>query len=132
MNPRPYSAILWLIDHADDLGVDSGRIAVMGDSGGGTPAAGATILARDHNVAIAKQILIYPMLDDRQPSHDPALEPFLTWPYDDNFTSWNAALGEACGTDDVAPTAAPARCPSPGGRHDSTTPTTSPGGRRRV
>lgn len=104
-----YSAISWLIDHAEELGVNRSRIAVMGDSGGGAPAAGAAILARDRNVLLAKQILIYPMLDDRQPNHDPALEPFLTWTYDDNFTSWSTALGEACGTDDVAPTAAPAR-----------------------
>jgi acetyl esterase/lipase len=104
-----YSAISWLIDHAEELGVNRGRIAVMGDSGGGAPAAGAAILARDRNVFLAKQILVYPMLDDRQPDHDPALEPFLTWTYDDNFTSWSTALGESFGTDDVAPTAAPAR-----------------------
>jgi acetyl esterase/lipase len=104
-----YSAISWLIDHAEELGVNRGRIAVMGDSGGGAPAAGAAILARDRNVLLAKQILVYPMLDDRQPDHDPALAPFLTWTYDDNFTSWSTALGESFGTDDVAPTAAPAR-----------------------
>ena len=104
-----YSAISWLIDHAEELGVNRSRIAVMGDSGGGAPAAAAAILARDRNVLLAKQILVYPMLDDRQPNHDPALEPFLTWAYDDNFTSWSAALGEACGTDNVSPTAAPAR-----------------------
>jgi acetyl esterase/lipase len=104
-----YSAISCLIAHAKELGVDGRRIAVMGDSGGGAPAAGAAILARDRNVLLAGQILIYPMLDDRQPNCDRALEPFLTWTYDDNFTAWSAALGEACGTDDVAPTAAPAR-----------------------
>jgi acetyl esterase/lipase len=104
-----YSAIAWLIDHAEELGVNRSRIAVMGDSGGGAPAAAAAILARDRNVLLAKQILVYPMLDDRQPDHDPALEPFLTWTYDDNFTSWSTALGEARGTDDVAPTSAPAR-----------------------
>ena len=104
-----YSAISWLIAHAEELGVDASRIAVMGDSGGGAPAAGAAILARDRNILLTKQILIYPMLDDRQPNRDSALEPFLTWTYDDNFTAWSAALGEACGTDDVPPTAAPAR-----------------------
>jgi acetyl esterase/lipase len=110
-----YSAISWLIAHAKELGVDTSRIAVMGDSGGGAPAAGAAILARDRNVLLAKQILIYPMLDDRQPNCDTALEPFLTWTYDDNFTAWSAALGEACGTDDVAPTAVPARLTDFGG-----------------
>jgi acetyl esterase/lipase len=104
-----YSAISWLIEHAGELGVDRSRIAVMGDSGGGAPAAGAAILARERNVFLAKQILVYPMLDDRQPDRDPALEPFLTWTYDDNFTAWSTALGGAYGTDDIAPTAAPAR-----------------------
>jgi len=54
-----YAGISWLIDHADDLGVEFSRIAVMGDSGGGAPAAGAAILARNRSVPIAKQILIF-------------------------------------------------------------------------
>jgi acetyl esterase/lipase len=37
----------------------------MGDSGGGGVAAGTTIVARERQVALAQQILIYPMLDDR-------------------------------------------------------------------
>ncbi|HEY2562686.1 MAG TPA: alpha/beta hydrolase fold domain-containing protein, partial [Acidimicrobiales bacterium] len=60
-----FSGLTWLIAHADNLGVDPSRIAVMGDSGGGGPTAGAAILARDRGVALAKQILVYPMLDDR-------------------------------------------------------------------
>ena len=70
-----YSAISWLTGHAGELGVDRSRIAVMGDSGGGAPAAGAAILARDRDVSLAKQILIYPMLDDRQPNCDPPFSP---------------------------------------------------------
>ncbi|HEY2533693.1 MAG TPA: hypothetical protein VGJ20_38185 [Xanthobacteraceae bacterium] len=41
----------------------------MGDSGGGCPAAGAAILARDRRIALARQILIHPMLDDRNLVH---------------------------------------------------------------
>src|SRR5690242_16729768 len=55
-----FSGLTWLAGHATDLGVDPSRIAVMGDSGGGGPAAGAAILARDRGVPAAKQILIYP------------------------------------------------------------------------
>jgi acetyl esterase/lipase len=66
-----FSGLTWLADHATDLGVDPSRIAVMGDSGGG-PTAGAAILARDRDVPVAKQILIYPMLDDRNTTPDSA------------------------------------------------------------
>jgi acetyl esterase/lipase len=33
----------------------------------------------------------------------------LTWTYDNNFTGWNAALGDERGTHAVSPVAAPAR-----------------------
>lgn len=105
-----FAAIEWLIGHADQLGVDPQRVAVMGDSGGGAPAAGAAILAREHGIAVAKQILIYPMLDDRTVTapDDPAATP-VTWSYDDNFTAWRAALGAQAAATDVSPLAAPAR-----------------------
>lgn len=60
-----FSGLTWLADHAADLSVDTSRIAVMGDSGGGCPTARAAILARDRDVPAAKQIPIYPMLNDR-------------------------------------------------------------------
>ncbi len=55
-----FSGLAWLADHATDLGVDPSRIAVMGDSGGGGPTAGAAILARDRDMPVAKQILDLP------------------------------------------------------------------------
>jgi hypothetical protein len=60
-----FAGVVWLIGRASELGVDPARIAIMGDSGGGGVAAGAAILARDRQVTLARQILIYPMLDDR-------------------------------------------------------------------
>ncbi|MEU8660567.1 alpha/beta hydrolase [Actinoplanes philippinensis] len=105
-----YAALLWLQDHADELGVDRSRIAVMGDSAGGGLAAALTILARDRGgPTIARQILIMPMLDDRTAGPDPHIEPFLLWSYDDNRTAWPARLGPAAGGPDVPATAAPAR-----------------------
>jgi acetyl esterase/lipase len=111
--PRPardvFAAIQWLSDLASEVGVQPDRIAVMGDSGGGGVAASAAIIARDLGVGLARQILIYPMLDDRTVTADAALEPFLTWTSDMNFTGWSARLGEQLGDDDVLPAAAPAR-----------------------
>jgi acetyl esterase/lipase len=105
-----YAALRWLADNASILGVDPARIAVMGDSAGGGLAAGVALLARDRGgPAIAQQILIYPMLDDRPQTPDPELLPFLTWTYDDNVTGWAALLGESAGTDAVSASAAPAR-----------------------
>jgi acetyl esterase/lipase len=104
-----YSAIAWLREHAGELGVAGDRIAVMGDSGGGSPAAGAAILARERGVPLARQILIYPMLDDRNTESGTELEAVATWTYDSNWTAWTAVLGSARGTARVPPVAAPAR-----------------------
>jgi acetyl esterase/lipase len=104
-----YAAIKWLNETAATLGVDPDRIAVMGESGGGGTAAGAAIIAREQGLPLAHQILIYAMLDDRNVTPAPAMEPFTTWTYDSNFTAWTAVLGDARGTDDVSPIVAPAR-----------------------
>ena len=97
-----YAALRWLADNAADLGVDPGRLGIMGDSGGGGIAASLAIYARDHDgPAIAKQLLIYPMLDDRNITPDPELVPFAPWTYDDNMTGWTALLGSDRGGPNV-------------------------------
>jgi len=117
--PRPaqdvFAAVAWLRDQTSELGVRPDRIAIMGDSGGRGVAASAAIIARDLGVGLARQILIYPMLDDRTLAGDAAREPFLSWTCDMNFTGWSARLGEQLGADDVLPTAAPARLTEFGG-----------------
>jgi acetyl esterase/lipase len=104
-----FAGLEWLIDHAAELGVDPGRIAVMGDSAGGGLAAGVALLARDRGRPLARQVLVYPMLDDRNLTPDPALVPFAVWSYDNNVTGWTALLGDAAGGPDVPPSAAPSR-----------------------
>lgn len=104
-----FAGLMWLLEHADELGVDPARVAIMGDSGGGGIAAGVAIAARDAGVELAKQILIYPMLDDRNIEPDPHIAPFMSWTYDNNYTGWRALLGDAMGSDGVSPLAAPAR-----------------------
>jgi acetyl esterase/lipase len=104
-----FAGLTWLLDNASELGVDPARVAVMGDSGGGAPTAGAAILARDRGIALARQILVYPMLDDRNQTPDPDRAAYLTWTYDNNYTAWSAVLGDRLGTDGVPPVTAPAR-----------------------
>jgi acetyl esterase/lipase len=104
-----YAGLEWLLAHAGELGIDPARVAVMGDSAGGGLAAGVAILARDRGVRLARQILVYPMLDDRNVEPNPALAPTATWSYDNNYTGWAAVLGDAIGGPDVPVALAPAR-----------------------
>jgi acetyl esterase/lipase len=67
------------------------------------------ILARDRDVPLARQILVYPMLDDRNTTPGTIPAEVLTWTYDNNYTGWHCLLGDKVGTDDVSPVAAPAR-----------------------
>lgn len=61
-----YSSLLWLSEHADEVGADPDWIIVAGSSSGGGLAAGVALMARDlSGPPVAGQALIYPMLDDR-------------------------------------------------------------------
>ncbi|RSL69641.1 hypothetical protein CEP54_002098 [Fusarium duplospermum] len=109
-----FCGLKYISSHASELNIDPKRIAVMGDSAGGGLAAGAALMARDKNLdpPLAKQILVYPMLDDRTklPKGSP-LEPFLIWKASDNKQAWNAILGDEAGKEyaDVSIYAAPGR-----------------------
>jgi len=65
-----YAALCWVHDHAAELGVDPSRIAVGGDSAGGTLSVTACLMARDRGAAVrpAFQLLVYPWLDGRNVS----------------------------------------------------------------
>ncbi|KFZ20534.1 hypothetical protein VF21_07982 [Pseudogymnoascus sp. 05NY08] len=105
-----WTALKWVISNAESLGVSIARIGVMGESAGGGLAAGVTLLARDRalNPPLARQILGYPMLDDRTNTET---EPGIVtlWDADDNITGWTAYLGSQIGRDHVPAYAAPAR-----------------------
>jgi acetyl esterase/lipase len=105
-----YTGLRWAAQHAADLGYDPSRLAVVGDSAGGGLAAGTALIARDRGgPSLTRQILIYPMLDDRNTVPPSAVPDVLVWSYDDNATGWGALLGDQVGGSDVAPYAAPAR-----------------------
>ena len=59
-----YAALCWVHDHAAEIGCDSRRIAVSGDSAGGNLAAAVCLMSRDRNgPQIGLQALIYPITD---------------------------------------------------------------------
>ncbi|MFJ9389285.1 alpha/beta hydrolase [Nocardioides sp. NPDC101246] len=59
-----WAVLRWLVVNAGHLGADPGRIAVMGDSAGGTLAAVLALRARDEGgPRIRGQVLIYPLVD---------------------------------------------------------------------
>ena len=59
-----YAATEWVSRHADDLGVGVDRLAVVGDSAGGSLAAAVALAARDRGgPPICAQVLLYPGLD---------------------------------------------------------------------
>ena len=55
-----FDALTWLSENAAAYGVDATRIAIGGDSAGGTLATVCAVLARDAGIALALQMLIYP------------------------------------------------------------------------
>jgi acetyl esterase len=58
------AALRWVFEHADELGADSLRVAIGGDSAGGSLSAVVSQLAaRDGGPAPALQVLIYPAID---------------------------------------------------------------------
>lgn len=59
-----YAALEWMADHGGELGGDTSRIALAGDSAGGNLAAAAAILARDRSgPRITAQLLLYPLVE---------------------------------------------------------------------
>ena len=59
-----WAAMHWLAAHAGALGLDGTRLAVAGDSAGGTLAAVCAIHARDRALPLALQVLITPGTTD--------------------------------------------------------------------
>jgi len=106
-----YAGLAWTHRQAAELGVDPERIAIGGASSGGGSAAGLALLARDlGEVPVCFQLLIYPMLDDRNvtPASLTLSDPRV-WNRASNLIGWQAYVGDAAGTDRVSPYAAPAR-----------------------
>ena len=115
-----YAALKWVHAHAAEFGVDRSRIAVGGESAGGTHAASLAIHARERNkedVPICFQLLIYPALDDRTGSTNPAPPAIghFMWTPSANRFAWSSLLGVPAGSSKVPAAAVPARVASVAG-----------------
>ncbi|WP_214408558.1 alpha/beta hydrolase [Sphaerisporangium fuscum] len=116
-NPHPapvedcYAGLVWTAEHAEELGVDRERVLVVGASAGGGLAAAVALMARDRGgPALIGQMLICPMLDDRNDTPSSIqMAGRGVWDRTANETGWTALLGELRGGPDVSPYAAPAR-----------------------
>ena len=98
--------------NAASLGIDPKRIAIGGESAGGGHAAMLAIAARDRGeYALAFQLLIYPMLDDRTGSTNPAPEHIghFLWNSGSNRFGWESLLGMAPGSPNPPAGSVPAR-----------------------
>jgi acetyl esterase/lipase len=106
-----YAGLVWTVEHADELGVDPARVILGGVSAGGGLAAAVALLARDRGgPALLAQMLLCPMLDDRNETPSSYQMAGLgIWDRGANEVGWTALLGAARGGPDVSPYAAPAR-----------------------
>ncbi|MFF4019705.1 alpha/beta hydrolase [Streptomyces sp. NPDC001843] len=106
-----HAGLLWTAENAKEIGGDPERIVLAGASAGGGLTAALALLLRDRGgPRPLGQMLMCPMLDDRNDtvsSHQMA--GLGIWDRTANETGWGALLGESRGGPDVSPYAAPAR-----------------------
>ncbi|MER7482599.1 alpha/beta hydrolase [Streptomyces sp. NPDC126510] len=106
-----YAGLVWTADHAAELGADPERIVIAGASAGGGLCAALALLTRDRKgPRPIGQVLMCPMLDDRNDTPSTHQMAGLgVWDRTANETGWSALLGSRRGGPDVPAYAAPAR-----------------------
>ena len=110
-----YAALAWTVANAAELGIDTARIAVAGESAGGGLAASLALLVRDRGeYRFCHQQLIFPMIDDRTATRtdlSPMYGEYI-WNNGSNHFGWASLLGQPPGSAGVSPYAAAARAES--------------------
>ncbi len=107
-----YTAFRWVHHRAKELGVDTRRIAVKGESAGAGHAAALAIAVRDRGeFSLCLQVLLYPMLDDRTGSTNCLPDQYgrYVWNAEANRYGWTSLLGVPAGATQVPNNAVPAR-----------------------
>jgi len=106
-----YAGLLWAADHADEVGIDPARVVVTGTSAGGGLSAALALTVRDKGgPRLLGQLLMCPMLDDRNDSASAMqMDRIDSWNRSYNGFGWSSLLGDVQGGADVPQYAAPAR-----------------------
>jgi acetyl esterase/lipase len=100
----------WMRAHAEELGIDPDRIAVVGASAGGGLAAAVAQRSHDEGIPLRAQVLVYPMIDDRAVLRDDhAGRGRFLWTPASNRFGWMSYLGREPRMSDAPEYAAPAR-----------------------
>ena len=83
-----YSAMCWVYENSEKLGIDKSRIGIGGDSAGSALSVGVCMMARDrkHPIKFIFQMLPYPFLDARNNSE--SCKKFKDTPM------WNSSLSD--------------------------------------
>ena len=98
-----YLGLKWTFDNTDKLNIDPARVVIAGASAGGGLTAALAQLVRDRNEfshPLAFQLLMYPMLDDRntEPLQKAEQDTYI-WTKANNIFGWSAYIGDRPGTE---------------------------------
>lgn len=86
-----YAALMWLYEHAEEIGIGRTRIGIGGDSAGGMLAVTSCLMARDRGAGFMPlfQLLIYPFVDDSKQS-----DSYKTYT---DTPMWNSSMSKTVG-----------------------------------
>ena len=112
-----WDSLAWLHEYGAVLGLDPARLAVGGDSAGGTLAAGCAVQARDTGLPLRLQLLFYPGMQAAALTPSRAryaygfllTEPQIQWMFnsyvgsEEQFLDWRFAPVHAHDVDGLAP-----------------------------
>jgi len=89
-----YLTLVWMKDHAIELGIRDDQIFVGGESAGGGMAIALCLYARDKaEVNVAFQMPMYPMIDDRLTTDSMKDNNAPIWGVKQNTVAWDMYLG---------------------------------------
>lgn len=88
-----YLALVWMKEHAAELGINPDQLFVGGNSAGGGMTVALALYARDKGeVKIAFQMPLYPMLDDRMENRSAKNNDAPVWDSKKNEAAWKLYL----------------------------------------
>ena len=103
-----YETLIWMKEHADELGIYDDKFMIAGHSAGGGMTAALSLRARDtKKVNIAFQMPIYPMIDHRQITTSSQKTGAAVWDPVSNKLGWDQYLKGLEG-DEITAYASPA------------------------